>query len=101
MKTRITAAPSAKPMPSPSETTLRFSSSAASSSSSRTIVLVCSATCLTAGPTPCASVAGGAMPSPVDPLGEHDPRDQRDADDEERVRAAAALSLGVRAAAEL
>src|SRR4051794_603345 len=100
MKTSITAAPSAKPIPSPSETTLRFSSSAASSSSRRTIELVRSATCFTAAPSPCESVSRVGMSPPVDPLREHDARGERHADDEPRAWAAPAL-LRLRALPEL
>src|SRR3954451_10148262 len=99
MKTSMSAAPKAKPMPIPSDVTLRLSSSAASSSSSRTIELVCSATCLTAAPTPCESASWVGMASPIDELREHDPGDERGADDDERVRAA--LLLRFLALAEL
>src|SRR5919198_972281 len=95
MNRRKTAAPRAKPMPSPSETTFRRSSSAASSSSNRTIALARSATSFTAAPRPCESLSWVGMASPVDPLCEHDPCCERDADDEPRVRAApAVLRLG-------
>src|SRR5205814_10080729 len=87
------AAATAKPMPRPRAKTLRLSSSAASSSSRRTIELVRSATCLTAAPTPCESVSWVGMASPVDPFRQHDPSNERDADDEERIRPAAALLL--------
>src|ERR671931_953325 len=88
MKSSITAAPTAKAMPRPSAKAFRFSSSAASSSSSRTTELACSATSLTAAPTP-PSVPRVRMPPPVDPLREHDSRGERNADDEPRARAAA------------
>src|SRR5919204_2466231 len=88
MKSSITAAPIAKAMPRPSAKTFRFSSSAASSSSSRTTELACSATSLTAAPTP-PSVPRVRMPPPVDPLREHDPRGECNADDEPRARAPA------------
>src|SRR5438045_6144383 len=101
MNTSIPAAATAKPMPRPRATTLRLSSSAASSSSRRTIELVCSATCLTAAPTPCASVSWVGMASPVDPFREHDACDERDADDEQRVRPPGALFLRLLALAEL
>src|SRR5436190_3160286 len=101
MNTSIPAAATAKPMPRPSEKTLRLSSSAASSSSRRTIELVRSATCLTAAPTPCESVSWVGMASPVDPFRQHDPCDERDADDEERVRPAAGLLLRLPALAKL
>src|SRR3954451_14115827 len=93
MKTSMSAAPKAKPMPMPSEVTLRLSSSAASSSSSRTIELVCSATCLTAAPTPCESASWVGMAPPIDELGEHDAGHERGADDDERARAALLLRL--------
>src|SRR5436190_12011287 len=91
MKTSTTAAASAKPIPSPRAVTLRLSSSVASSSSSRTIALVCSATCLTATPRPCASASWVGMASPVDELRECDSGHQCGADDQERDRAAALL----------
>src|SRR5690349_6702464 len=94
MKTSIRAAPIPKPIPTPSETTFFFSSSAASSSSRRTMVLVRSATSLTAAPTPCGSVSWVGMAPPVDPLRERDAGDECDADDQER-RWAAALLLGL------
>src|SRR4029453_153156 len=89
MNKSTTAAAIANPMPRPSATTLRFSSSAASSSSRRMIALVRSATSLTAAPTPCASVSRVGMSPPVDPLGQGDSRDDGDANDEPRIRAAA------------
>src|SRR4029079_4081389 len=102
MKTSVPAAAMAKPMPIPSAMTFRLSSSAASSSSSRAIELVCSATCLTAAPTPWPSVVGVGMASPVDPLREHDSGDDRDSHDEEGVRpTAAALLLPLRPFPEL
>src|SRR5438034_4950558 len=91
MNTSITAAPNAKPIPMPSDVTLRFSSSWASSSSSRTIALVCAATCLTATPRPCESASWVGMASPVDEPREGDSSHQRSADDQERDRAAALL----------
>src|SRR3954470_18604050 len=99
MKTSMSAAPNANPIPIPSDVTLRLSSSAASSSSSRTIELVCSATCLTAAPTPCESASWVGMASPIDELREHDPGDECGTDDDERVRAA--LLLRFLALAEL
>src|SRR5438874_2633466 len=94
MKTSITAAPIAKPIPRPSETTLRFNSSVASSSSSRTTALARSATSFTAAPTPCESVSRVGMSPPVDPLREDDAGGQRNADDEPRIWTATALRLG-------
>src|SRR5262245_44174722 len=93
MNRSTTAAPTARPMPTPSETTFFFSSSAASSSSSLTMVLVRSATSFTAAPRLCESVSGVGMASPVDPLREHDSCNERRADDQERARPAAALLL--------
>src|SRR5919204_2807364 len=93
MNSSITAAPIAKPIPRPSATTLRFSSSAAGSSSSRTTELACSATSLTAAPTP-PSVARVRMAPSVDPLRQHDAGRERDADDEPRIRTAPRLRLG-------
>ena len=66
-----------------STTPSRLSSSAASSSSSRTSELARSETLLTVAPRPglSCSVSGVCMAPPVDDLGEHDPGDERRADD--------------------
>src|SRR6476646_11589762 len=101
MNRSMSAAPMPNPIPTPSETTFFFSSSAASSSSRRTMLLVRSATSLTAAPRLCESVSGVGMASPVDPLRERDAGDERDADDQKRGRSAAALLLGLPALAEL
>src|SRR3954470_11280231 len=101
MNTSSPAAATARPMPRPSETTLRLSSSAASSSSSRTIELVRSATSLTAAPTPCESVSWVGMAPPVDPFREDDSGDDRNAHEEERVGPAAAFLLRLLALTEL
>src|SRR3954464_12787480 len=93
MKTSMSAAPKAKPIPIPSDVILGLSSSAASSISSRTIELVCSATCLTAAPTPCESASWVGMSPPIDELREHDPGDDRGTAADERVRAALLLRL--------
>src|SRR6266568_6916889 len=83
------AAPAPSPIPTPSALTLRWTSAAASCTSRRASELACSATCLTAAPSPpfgCPSVSRMGMSSPVDELGHEDARDQGGAGDDERVR---------------
>src|SRR5580765_5347745 len=91
--TSSTAAPSARPIPIPSDAILRLTSSAASSSSRRTSELACSETLFTVEPSPAVScsVSGVSMASPVDDLGEHDSGDEGGTDDQHRRRPLAAL----------
>src|SRR3954454_10709232 len=101
MKTAKSAAPTRRPMPTPSTAAFRFSSERASSISSRTIELTRSLTARAAPPRPRSPLWVG-MASPIQPLRERDARDERDADHDERIRAAALRStLRLRPLAEL
>src|SRR5687767_3112846 len=84
-------APTPRPTPIPNAATLRLSSSVASSISSRAKALACSATSLTAGPTPRFSVSWVCMPPPVDELREEDSRRSRRHDHEYWVEASVLL----------
>src|SRR5436305_5561225 len=87
------AAPTARPIPTPRFVTFFLSSSWASSSSSRNSELACSATSLAVAPRPFVSVSRVGMSPPVDHFGEQDPGGERNADDEEGVRATVLLRL--------
>src|SRR3954454_25139616 len=101
MKTAKSAAPTRRPMPTPSVAAFRFSSESASSISSRTIELTRSLTARVAAPRPRSPLWVG-MTSPIQPLRERDVRDERDADHHERVRATALRrAFGLRALAQL
>src|SRR5204862_454033 len=76
-KNANSAAPTRRPMPTPSAAAFCLSSAAASWSSSRTTERARSATTFAAPPRPGRSPARMGMPSPVEPLRESDARDER------------------------
>src|SRR3954451_10009800 len=80
-------------MPTPTAAAFRLSSAAASASSRRTIELTRSLTSFVACPRPRPSPARMGMAPPVDDLGRDDAERERDADDDERTRAAGAALL--------
>src|SRR5215213_2965381 len=88
-------APTSRPRPKPRALIFVLSSIDASSTSSRAIALAFSATSFAVVPRPGSSisVSGVRMAPPVDQLRDHDARNERSADDEERVRAATSLLL--------